>query len=376
VRALSIRKIFLTCCVIGAMAWPAFPQGGGNQTPGNGQPPPGQPTQPQPRANPAPIPQPATPSRSVFIRGRIIAGVHGFDSYVEVRFETDGGQPVGFAYADSNGEFNFEQRDFLDTTIYVVVKVDGYKPYRERLFSTSGVTIFLEREDKVVEKGGAPLIDLRQLRAKIPGKAVDEYEKALKESSKGNRSKAVEGFLRAIKLAPDFYEAQHSLALQYLAMQQYDDAETALLRARDLSPKAADPLINLGSLYYQRGEAQADGGRSEEAAATFQKAAEFLDEAIRRNPQAVAAHAYLGGALYKVGNYERAETVLNRALELDDDQQNARLMLVNVYTRSARYPEALKQINIFLTKYPNAPQRQALEKIKEQIEGVLRQSPQ
>jgi Flp pilus assembly protein TadD len=356
------------------MACSAFPQGGG-QTPGAGQTTPGQPTQPQPRPNPAPIPQPTTQSRSIFIRGRIIAGVHGFDSYVEVRFETDGGQPVGFAYADSNGEFNFEQRDFLDTTLVVIVKVDGYKPYRERLFTTN-VTIFLEREDKVVDKSGSPLIDLRQLRTKTPGKAVDEYEKALKESSKGNRSKAVEGFLRAIKLAPEFYEAQQSLAIQYLAMEKYDDAETALLRARDLNPKAADPLINLGSLYYQRGESQADGGHSEEATATFKKAAEFLEEAVRRNPQAVSAQAYLGGALYKVGNYERAETVLTRALELDGDQQNARLMLVNVYTRSSRYQEALGQVNIFLSKNPNAPQRQAIEKIKQQIEGVLRRSPQ
>src|SRR5204863_9908850 len=120
------------------------------------------------------------------------------------------------------------------------------------------VTIFLERENvTVASKNGAAVVDLKQLRTKIPGKAVDEYEKALKESSKGNRAKAVEGLQRAIKLAPDFYEAQHSLGVQYLALQQYDDAETAFTRARDLSPKAAEPLVNLGMLEYQRGEAQA-----------------------------------------------------------------------------------------------------------------------
>src|SRR6185436_17470676 len=111
------------------------------------------------------------------------------------------------------------------------------------------------------------VVDLKQLRAKIPGKAVDEYEKALKESSKGNRGKAVEGLQRAIKLAPEFYEAQHTLGIQYLALQKYEDAETAILRARDLSPKTAEPLINLGTLYYQRDETQNDAGHSEEAAA-------------------------------------------------------------------------------------------------------------
>jgi len=374
VRVRSIRKIFLACLVIVGMAAAAFPQGTQTQAPGQTP----QPTpQPQPRPTPAPTPQPTTPNRTNYIRGRIIAGARSFDSYVEVRFESDGGQPIGYAYADGNGEFTFEQRDFLESSyIYVLVKLDGYKPYRERVYNNQGLTIFLEREDKVVEKNGAALIDLRQLRSKVPGKAVDEYEKALKESSKGNRSKAVEGFQRAIKLAPDFYEAQHSLAIQYLAMQKYEDAETALLRARDLSPKAADPLTNLGSLYYQRAEAQADDGHSDDAATTFKKAAEFLEEAIRRNPQAASAHAYLGGVLYKMGNYDRAETVLNRALELDEDQDNARLMLMNVYTKSARYKEALGQVNTFLKRSPNSPQRPALEKIKQQIEGALRQSAQ
>jgi len=318
----------------------------------------------------------------VNIRGRIITGPHAADtSIVEVRFETDGGQPIGFAYADSGGEFNFQRTGIsLDQNLYVVVNIEGFKPYRERVYGGLGtgtfdgfVTIFLEREStvSVAAKGGASVVDLKQLRARIPGKAVDEYERALKESSKGNRAKAVEGLQRAIKLAPDFYEAQNTLGIQYLALQRYDDAESTLLRARDLSPKAAEPLINLGTLYYQRGETQSDAGRSEEAAATFQKAADVLEESIHRNPLSASAHSYFGAALYKLGSYDRAETVLNQALELDAEQHNARLMLVNVYTKSSRYSEALEQTNIFLAKNPKAPQRPALEKIKEQIEKAL-----
>jgi len=326
----------------------------------------------------SPIPQP-TPGQNeqVTIRGRIITGAHSFDGApIEVRFETEGGQPVGFAYTGSGGEFTFQQTSFnLDQTLYAVVKMDGFKPYRERIFGTFGVgegflNVFLEPENTVnaPNRGGSPVVDLRQLRAKIPGKAVDEYEKALKESSKGNRGKAVEGLQRAIKLAPDFYEAQHSLGIQYLAMQQFNDAETALTRARDLSPKAAEPLINLGMLEYQRAEAQADGGHSEEADALFNKAADFLEEAIKRNPLSPLAHGYLGAALYKLDEFEQAEKTLNRALELDADQNDARLMLINVYTKSARYGDALEQINVFLAKNPKAPQRPALENIKQQIE--------
>src|SRR5205814_1975369 len=138
-----------------------------------------------------------------------------------------------------------------------VVELAGYRTYRERIGGVFGMssfdgilTIFMERENPVrIDKSGGSVVDLRQLRAKLPPKAVDEYEKALKESSKGNAAKAVEGLERAVKLAPNFYEAQSTLGVQYLRLQKYQDAETALLRAKDLGPKAAEPLINLGMRY-------------------------------------------------------------------------------------------------------------------------------
>jgi cytochrome c-type biogenesis protein CcmH/NrfG len=63
--------------------------------------------------------------------------------------------------------------------------------------------------------------------------------------------------------------------------------------------------------------------------------------------------------------------ILNKALELDEDEHNARLMLINVYTRGARYSDALEQANMFLAKNPKAPQRASLEAIRQQIEKVL-----
>jgi tetratricopeptide (TPR) repeat protein len=373
-RVLSFRTIFAVCLVIVCATCLVHAQGG--QAPQGGQTPQTpQPTPQPPRPNVTPTP---APNQSLRIHGRIIAGPHGLDSAItEVRFETDGGQPVGFAFADSNGEFTFERNGMVpDQNVYAVVKVDGFKPYRERLFFSdfrgsfeTSLTIFLEREPTVTVSGkDGTVVDLKQLRAKIPGKAVDEYENALKESSKGNRVKAAEGLERALKLAPDFYEAQHSLGIQYIGLEKYDQAEAALLRARDLSPKAAEPLINLGTLYYQIGESHSDAGRAEEAATTFKKAEDVLEESIRRNPLSSSAHFYLGATRYKMGSYEEAETSLKRALELNADEQNARLMLVNVYTKSARYNEALEQTNIFLAKNPKSPQRAALEAIKEKIE--------
>jgi len=381
----TFLSVLLACVVIAGLGSSVYaqeqqPPPGGDQTPTMPAPTP-QPGGRQP--NVVPVPQPTQPTENeVVIRGRIITGVHSDIPIIEVRIEMDGGQPVGFAYADSVGEFTFRRTGIsLDQTLFVVVNLDGFKPYKERIFGSFGthsfdgfMTIFLEREGTTTtNKGGGTVVDLKQLRTRVPGKAVDEYEKALKESSKGNREKAVEGLQRAVKLAPDFYEAQHSLGIHYMALQKFDDAETALIKARDLSPKAADPLINLGTLYYQRGESLVDSGHADEAADVFDKAIDVLDESIKRDPLSAAAHGYLGAALYKVAEYQEAETSLNRALELDADQTNARLMLINVYTKSGRYKDALEQVNIFLTKNPKSPQRPAMEAIKQQIEKALAQ---
>ena len=96
-----------------------------------------------------------------------------------------------------------------------------------------------------------------------------------------------------------------------------------------------------------------------------------MEESVRRNPLSPPTHSNLGAALYKIGEYERAETILKKALELDENEHNARLMLINVYTKGARFSDALQQANAFLEKNPKAPQRPSLEAIKQQIEKIL-----
>jgi tetratricopeptide (TPR) repeat protein len=379
-----IPRLFKVClaCSVFAASLHAQKQGGGAPPAPPPPPPSNAPTRnptagPDPTANPVNQPQ----TQGLTLRGRIITdGSELPVSQLEVRFESDGGPPLGFAYADSSGQFTFHTSAVsADQTLYIAIQLDGYKPFREQIGGVFGmtsldstITVFLERETTIrIDKSGPSIVDLRQLRTKVPSKAVDEYEKALKESSKGNTGKAIEGLERAIKLAPDFYEAQNSLGAQFLRMQKYDDAETTLLRAKELGPKAAEPLINLGMLYYQRGETQGDAGQAEQATATFQKAVESLEESVKRNPLSALAHSFLGAALYKIASYERAELMLNRALELDDQQQDARLMLINVYTKGKRFKEALDLIKIYLLKNPAAPQRAALEGIRKQLEQAL-----
>jgi Tfp pilus assembly protein PilF len=84
-----------------------------------------------------------------------------------------------------------------------------------------------------------------------------------------------------------------------------------------------------------------------------------------------AAYSNLGAAQYKIGEYDRARVSLSRALEIDDKEDNARLVLINVYAKSAHYDDALEEIGRFLARNPNAPQRASLESIQNQIQKLL-----
>ena len=321
------------------------------------------------------------PSGNISIRGRIIAPSTRDYPGVVVRVETDGGQPVGVAYTTSTGEFSFQTSGFsAEQDFYINVNMDGYKTFRDRVNGgfnfangySGNATVFLEPEDvKAPDKTGGTIVDLKELRARVPAKALDEYARALKEALKGDADNAIGRLQRVVKLAPDFYEAQITLGTQYMKMQKFQDAETALMRAKDLSPKAAEPVLNLGKLYYQRAQEQADAGTSNEASAAFRKALQFLEETVRRDPLSAPAKSYLGAALYQTGSYDEAESTLNHALELDDQESDAHLMLINVYVKQTHYDKALVSIKTFLTKNPKAPQRASLEGMQAQLEKAL-----
>jgi len=326
-----------------------------------------------------------TPNQTptINIRGHIITGTHSGPSILEVRFETDGRQLIGFAYANAAGEFLFQKSGItVVSSVYVIVNLEGYAPYRERVINSGPgagafdavLSIFLESDKTfdAAQSGGVPVVEANQLRTKVPGKAVDEYEKAMKEAAKGNPEKAVEGLQRAVRITPDFYEAQQSLGIQYTALQRFQEAEAALIRARNLSPNSGAPLINLGVLYFQQGQFQSDAGHSAEAAALYAKAVELLNEAVRRSPSSSTAFSNLGAAFYKIGDYESARLSLSRALEIDDNEDSARLVLINVYVKFARYDDALEEIGRLLARNPKAPQRASLESIQIQIQNRMK----
>ena len=280
-------------------------------------------------------------------------------------------------YTDVQGRFYMDGIPRSDPNLFLIVEQEGYKPIRQQLdiVQRQGVliNIFLEPEagpDARIGDGLLP-VDLGQLLANIPEEAREEYEKALEESEDGDHSDAIRRLEKALELAPDFYDARIKLGLEYVELGQYRNAEQAYEQARRTSPNGALAPLNLGVLYYQEGEGQRAAEEIPEAAQSYEKARDSLEESVELSPLSATAQFYLGAALYRLQSYGEAEERLQRALEIEAGHGQARLMLLNVYARQTRYEAALEQAVAFLEENPDSPQYPAIQRVRSQLETAL-----
>jgi Flp pilus assembly protein TadD len=128
------------------------------------------------------------------------------------------------------------------------------------------------------------------------------------------------------------------------------EAYRAAVKAADLEPQHAVPLLNLGVTAAQMGDWAAAAGFFERAVAVaeskeiqaaacydlgmlharlgrYEDAARSLERAVRAVPSDAAAHAELGAALMALGRREEAERSLRKSLELDPSNESARKAL-------------------------------------------------
>ena len=255
---------------------------------------------------------------------------------------------------------NFRFANIGSGIYYIHVDIDGFLDYREMVWVTGRtyVDVVLREEgssDGVAVAGfaGDPeVVDVATLARRYPEEAVAEYEKSLEDVRKGDTERAIERLERALGLAADFYQARNNLGIQYQKLKRYEDAEAEFRQAHELNRNAAQPLINIGSLWLEQDD--------------FQPAEVVLREALRLDPRSPAALYYLGSALYKLSQLDEAAGFLSRALDLDPVPAT-RLMLVNVYLQQKKYAEVLEQVDAYLEENPDGADREAVEDLRLQV---------
>ena len=72
----------------------------------------------------------------------------------------------------------------------------------------------------------------------------------------GKPWQAVALYRRAVENSPDNPKAHNNLGVAYIALKQFDSAESELLKAADLDAEFVDPLYNLACLIARKGDAK------------------------------------------------------------------------------------------------------------------------
>ncbi len=328
--------------------------------------------------------------------GKVFADGRPVSSTIPIRLERQDSSLIGYAFTLGSQDFVFRYVSLRAyEKSYLVVNEPGFKelryafdlndlrfdPLAKLYFNSSMFELDLESLPKektgLDPSTGPKVVDVRQISNPIADKAQQERNLAIEDLAKGDAETAVIHLEKAVELAPEYYDAVNKLGAEYLKAGRYEKAEGMLNRARALNPKDPVPLTNLGTLYFQEGErlSSADGGAADgglkSGGESFRKAVEVLESALQLDPQAPRINFYLGTALYRIGDYVRAESLLRNALTLNQEMQDARLSLLNLYIRQKQYDAALEQISIYLDANPPPPQRQQGERRRTQIEAVL-----
>jgi len=181
----------------------------------------------------------------------------------------------------------------------------------------------------------------------VPKPALVHYDKAVEQAGKGDHTKAIEELKLAIKEYPSFTLAFNELGVQYLKLNQLENADEAFQSALKINPDAVVALINRGIAIFMMKR--------------YGDAVPILREALAKNDQSAVGHYFLGQALASLGRFDEAEKELLVSLELGKEQmKEAHRLLAIIYTSRGAKAQAVAQLEAYLKLAPDTPDAEKL----------------
>ena len=163
--------------------------------------------------------------------------------------------------------------------------------------------------------------------------------------AKGDRKdleKAIEHFERAYELNPELAEANIALGWAYFYKENLEKAVKSFRRALDILPNS--PLIN------------SDVGVFLVSVGLYQASMKYFDRAIQLEPLYLRAYELSSICYWYIGEYEKGEEILNKALELETSNPKLYLELAKHLIMLKKFDEAEMAIENFKKILPTFPE--------------------
>ena len=287
-------------------------------------------------------------------------------SRIKVTLETRGAV-VNEVWTDDEGRYSFL---FLLPNLYhVIVNDERYQPYNENVsvnpvFTHTNVLNFTlvpkpsAKPDapQAQVSGQNPYVVDAAYAKEFPRKVIKEFEAGVKDQEKGKLDRAIKHFENALAIAPDFYPAHNNLGTLYVSRGDFARAQSEFERVLKLNQGDTQAYFNLGNVLLLTGH--------------FEEARTILEEGIRRQPTVALGHFLLGTVLARMHQNEGAERELRKAQQIDPLFPKIHLELVNLYLQQQRVPEAVAELRVFLTRFPDDPLAPQARQVLARLEGA------
>ena len=202
----------------------------------------------------------------------------------------------------------------------------------------------------------------------IPAPALAAFEAGLKHSRENRPTEAIASYREAIKLFPNYFNANLTLAAELAKQGQQQEAITSLEAARAANPKDDRVYDLFARLMMQQRKysvaariyAEASRLNPAETQYLLARATALIEEVV-----VMDATASRAGAEERSFALAEADRILTQAAKQNDKLAEAHLQLARVYEKKGERTQAAEQLERYLRKAPNA-------KNAEQIRGAIK----
>ena len=166
------------------------------------------------------------------------------------------------------------------------------------------------------------------------------YNLGIVLSEQGEADQAIDHYVQAVALRPDYAEAHYNLGRLLVEQGQLDNAIAHYERAAAINPADAEAQNNLGVTLFGI-------GRADDAIAHYHKALEI-------RPDYAEASCNLANALIAKGDFDGAIARYKACLAAIPDQEEAQYNLASALLRKGRTDEAIVEYQKVLQMHPES----------------------
>jgi tetratricopeptide (TPR) repeat protein len=254
--------------------------------------------------------------------------------------------PVDLQLTGSDGRFRFV--NLPEGNYSISVSYSGYQPVHVEIdmpMSAFPIMIDIVRRE-TSPTNIQPTISLREYL--IPKSARKEFDRARKEVTRRDCSRAITHFENGLRVFDRDASAHNDLGNCYRLLGQLDRAEDSFLRAAALTDSVYVSL-NLAEVYTTQKR--------------FNEAEKVLLKAVEKGPNTGDVYYGLGLVYLKQEHMDDAEAALLRADSYPHQIADVHLVLAEIYRQKERPTDVFRQLERYLQEAPNGTYSQRVRQI-------------